>query len=89
MGALIKMSCAPPQVVIFGPKNVYTSMISFVHSVRPDFFFLKSYLRVDDQFSKKNLGPWGHSFKRYVFHLFRKLLNMCIPPSSIFYMEST
>jgi len=37
-GALIKMSCAPLQVVIFGPKNVYTSMISFVHSVRPDFF---------------------------------------------------
>jgi len=38
---------------------------------------------------QKFLGPWGNSLRGYVYHLFGKLVNLCIPPSSILYMEST
>ncbi|KNZ54115.1 hypothetical protein VP01_303g3 [Puccinia sorghi] len=37
LGAPIQSLCAP-QVVIFGQKHMYTSMISFVHFMSPEFF---------------------------------------------------
>ena len=39
---------------------------------------------------QKFSGPWGSSLRGCMYHLFGKLVNLCIrPPSSILYMEST